>query len=224
MRIHKYLAHAGIASRRHAEELVAAGKVTVNGQPAKIGQSIDATRDTVAVDGQPVTGTSAQVYFLVNKPRFYISSASDPQGRATVLSLVPFTGHLYPVGRLDYESEGLLLLTNDGDLAYRLTHPKFEIPKTYRVQVKGRLTPARRKQLEQGVSLDGHRTAPAQIEAITQEDTRTWFDITIHEGRNRQVRRMCQAVDLPVTRLIRLKLGEYELGDLKPGEYRPINL
>lgn len=220
MRIHKFLSTAGMTSRRRAEVLVHAGKVTVNGVTATIGQVIDETKDKVVVEGREVQPQASKVYYLVNKPRFYISTVSDPQGRQTVMSLVPGTTHLYPVGRLDYESEGLMILTNDGDFAFRLTHPKFQIEKTYRVQVKGKLTPTKSARLEKGVYVDGRKTAPARIENVEIDADRTWFDITIHEGRNRQVRKMCEIVDLPVTRLIRIRLGDYELGDLKPGECR----
>lgn len=222
MRIHKFLSVAGIASRRHAEDMVRAGQVTVNGKAATIGQVIDETADRVEVEGKPVEPQSQKVYYLVNKPRFYVSTVVDPEGRKTVVSLLPGNVPVYPVGRLDYESEGLMLLTNDGDLAYRLTHPKYEVEKTYRVQVKGKLTEPKKDKLEKGVIVDGKKTAPARVEIGEKTDDRTWFDITIHEGRNRQIRKMCDAVGLGVTRLIRTHLGPYTLGDLKPGEYREI--
>lgn len=222
MRIHKFLSRAGISSRRKGEELVQRGKVLVNGLLAKIGQVIDETQDEVIVDGKKITVAQEKVSYLVNKPRFYISSVKDPEGRKTVMSLVPGASKLFPVGRLDYESEGLMLLTNDGDLAYKLTHPKFEVNKTYHVQVKGNLSDVKIKKLEYGVMIEGKKTAPAKIKNVIKEGERTWFDITIHEGRNRQIRKMGEAVHLPVTRLIRTHLGPYELGDLKPGEYKQI--
>lgn len=213
---------AGIASRRHAEDMVRAGQVTVNGKTAVIGQVIDEKRDVVKVDGKVVTGADKKVYYLLNKPRSYVSTVFDPEGRKTVLSLIPSDVQVYPVGRLDYESEGLMLLTNDGDLAYRLTHPKFEVEKTYRVQVKGVTSAVKIKKLESGIVIDGKRTSPAKIELAEKTADRSWFDITIHEGRNRQIRKMCDAVGLPVMRLIRTRLGPYTLDDLKPGEYRAV--
>lgn len=224
MRIHKFLSQAGYASRRHAEDLVRAGKVTINGKVAVIGQSVDETKDVVVAQGKEVKLQLEKVYYLVNKPRYVISSVTDPEGRKTVTSLVPFKGHLFPVGRLDFMSEGLMLLTNDGELANKLTHPKYEVEKTYHVQVKGNLTEAKKSRLEKGVVIDGSRTAPAVIENVLPEAERTWFDITIHEGRNRQIRKMCEVVDLPVMRLIRTHLGPYGLGELKPGEYRAIQI
>lgn len=219
MRIHKFMSHAGVTSRRHAEAMVGEGRVMVNGVKATIGQVIDETKDTVLVDGKPISLDQNRVYYLVNKPRLYISTVSDPEGRKTVMSLVPKGSHMFPVGRLDYESEGLMLLTNDGEFANTLTHPKYEVPKTYHVQVKGSLTTVKKSKLETGVVVEGVRTAPAVIGNVVKEAERTWFDITIHEGRNRQVRKMCEVVHLPVTRLIRTRLGPYELGTLKPGEY-----
>ena len=224
MRIHKFLSRAGISSRRKGEELVKQGKVLVNGLPAQIGQVIDETKDEVIVDGKKLKTASEKVYLLVNKPRFYVSTVSDPEGRKTVMDLVPAAQHLFPVGRLDYESEGLMLLTNDGDLAYQLTHPKFEVEKTYRVQVKGVTSAAKIKKLESGIVIEGKKTAPAKIKLAEKTIDRSWFDITIHEGRNRQIRKMCEAVGLPVTRLIRTHLGPFELGSLKPGDYKQISI
>jgi len=224
MRIHKFLSVAGVTSRRRAEELVRDGRVSVNGQKATIGQIIEEGKDEVKVGDKLISLAEEKIYYLINKPRFVVSTVSDPQGRRTVMSLVPHTHHLYPVGRLDYESEGLMLLTSDGDLAYKLTHPKFNVDKTYRVQVKGKLTPNTIGKLEKGVMVDGRKTAPAKIEVVEQTKDRTWFDITIHEGRNRQIRKMCAAVKLSVTRLIRTRLGDFELGELKPGESKRIDL
>lgn len=220
MRIHKFLSRAGVTSRRRAEQLIKDGLVSVNENPGRIGQIIDENNDCIKVSGKTIHLPATSVTYLVNKPRFVVSTVSDPQGRKTVVDLVPHTAHLYPVGRLDYESEGLMLLTSDGDLAYTLTHPKFAVPKTYRVQVKGKLNHKIRARLEKGLIIDGRRTAPAVVEPGETTPDRTWFDITIHEGRNRQIRKMCAAVNLAVTRLIRTKLGDHELGNLKPGEYR----
>lgn len=220
MRIHKYLAHAGIASRRHAEEMVSKGEVMVNGSVAKVGQVIDSDTAKVSVGGKSVAIDKVLVYYLLNKPRGVVSSVTDPDGRRTVTSLVPGGHRLYPVGRLDYDSEGLMLLTNDGDLAYRMTHPKFEIDKTYHVLVKGVMTEKSIGYLEQGVTIEGKKTAPAKVSIAESQPSNTWIDITIHEGRNRQIRKMCEAVGYPVMRLIRTHLGPWELGDISSGKFR----
>lgn len=223
MRIHKYLAHAGVASRRSAEELVSGGKVTVNGQPAKIGQVIESDTAKVTLDGKPVTLAQTLEYYLLYKPRRVLSTLADPEGRPTVASLIKSSSRLYPVGRLDYDSEGLMLLTNDGDLAYQITHPKFEIDKTYKVLLKGVISDKSVGYLESGVTIEGQKTAPAQVEVVEAQSHNTWIKITIHEGRNRQIRKMCQAVGHPVMRLIRIKLGPWELGDLKTGQYQALS-
>lgn len=222
MRIHKYLAHAGVASRRHSEELVAEGKVTVNGKVATIGQVIESDTDQVTVGGKSVKVDQVLVYYLLNKPRGVVSAVTDPEGRRTAVSLVPGGHRLYPVGRLDYDSEGLMLLTNDGDLAYKMTHPKFEIDKTYHVLVKGVMNEKTVGYLEAGVTIEGKKTAPAEVKIVEAQPNNTWIDITIHEGRNRQIRKMCEAVGYPVMRLIRTKLGPWELGDLASGKYRTL--
>lgn len=222
MRIHKYLAHAAVASRRHAEKMVAAGKVTVNGKIATVGQVIDSDTDKVTLEGKPLKIDQVLVYYLLNKPRSVVSSVSDPDGRRTVTSLLPSGHRLYPVGRLDYDSEGLMLLTNDGDLAYKLTHPKFEIDKTYRVLVKGVMTAKSVGYLESGVTIEGKKTAPAVVKIVEAQPNNTWIELTIHEGRNRQIRKMCEAVGYPVMRLIRTQLGPWELGDLPVGKYRAL--
>ena len=164
------------------------------------------------------------MYYLLNKPRSVVSAVTDEEGRRTVISLVPGGHRLYPVGRLDYDSEGLMLLTNDGDLAYKMTHPKFEIDKTYHVLVKGVMPPKAIGYLEQGVTIEGKKTAPAKVSISEAQPNNTWIDITIHEGRNRQIRKMCEAVGYPVMRLIRTHLGPWELGDIPTGKYRQIDL
>ena len=220
MRLAKYLAHAGIASRRAAEEIVRAGRVTVAGEvvtdPAR---DVDSSSG-VAVDGAPVGGAEKRVVWALNKPVGVVSTASDTHGRRTVVDIVPSGGlRLYPVGRLDADATGLLLLTNDGDLANLLTHPRHEVPKTYRVRVRGGKVPERAlRQLREGVQLDDGRTAPAQA----RQAEPGVLELTIHEGRKHQVKRMCEAVGHPVTELARVRFGPLELGELKPGRFRKL--
>jgi 23S rRNA pseudouridine2605 synthase len=220
VRLAKYLASAGIASRRAAEELVRAGRVSVAGEavldPARNVDSADA----VAVDGEPVTGVSERVVYAVNKPRGVVSTASDPQRRPTIVSLVPGPLRLYPVGRLDIDSSGLILLTNDGELAYRLTHPKFEVEKTYRaVLARPPVRDKALRSLRAGVALEDGLTAPARVRRLAPDT----IEITIHEGRNRQVKRMCEHVGHRVRQLERVSFGPLSLGDLKPGAHRQLN-
>lgn len=223
MRIHKFLSQAGVASRRASEAMVGDGIVKINGHRAKIGEIVDPEHDTVTVNERPVTAPPEYLYYLVHKPRQVVSTVKDPEGRRTVVSLVPGGSRLYPVGRLDYESEGLMLLTNDGELAHHLTHPSFEIEKTYRVLVKGVMPDKSAGYLEAGVTIEGKKTAPAKVSIVERQEHNTWLDLTIHEGRNRQIRKMCQAVGYPVLRLIRTRLGPWQLGDLPLGQYRQLD-
>jgi 23S rRNA pseudouridine2605 synthase len=220
VRLGKYLATAGVASRRGAEELVRAGRVTVAGaQVTDPARDVGAS-DRVAVDGTPVDPDRRRVVYAVNKPAGVVCTASDPQGRRTITSLVPADLRLYPVGRLDIDTTGLILLTNDGELAHRLTHPRFEVEKTYRaVLANPPLREAALRALRDGVELDDGRTAPARVRR-TAPDT---IELTIHEGRKRQVRRMCEAVGHPVRRLQRIRLGTLELGELRLGGYRRLS-
>lgn len=218
MRLVKYLAHAGVASRRAAETLIAAGRVSVDDQIVT-----DAARDVsesarVAVDGRPVGGAERRVTYALNKPVGVLSTAQDERGRATVLGLVPAQGlRLYPVGRLDADSSGLILLTNDGELANRLTHPSFEVPKTYRATLHGGALGERAlRALREGVRLDDGPTAPALVRRTGERE----IELTIHEGRNRQVRRMCEAVGHPVAELRRVRFGPLALDGLREGEHR----
>ncbi len=221
MRLQKYLADAGVASRRASEALIAEGRVTVNGKTALLGASVN-ERDLVLLDGKPVGGAETRVVLMLHKPRGVVSTANDPQGRRTVNDLVSeVPGRLYNVGRLDINSEGLLLMTNDGALAYRLTHPKFEVEKTYYAVCDGRLTAEEIARLKAGVMLEDGMSAPARIEHV--RDTArgsSSFLITIHEGRNRQIRRMLEAVGHRTLRLKRERFGPLSLGELPSGAYR----
>jgi 23S rRNA pseudouridine2605 synthase len=219
IRLQKILAQAGVGSRRVCEELIAAGRVTVNGHPARLGDRAHPDHDVIAVDGGPVATREGLVYRLLNKPAGVVTTASDPQGRPTVIDLIPPEPRVFPVGRLDAATEGLLLLTNDGALAHRLTHPSFGVEKEYLAQVKGEPSRGALRALRQGVELDDGITAPAAVSRRGPNLIR----ITIHEGRNRQVRRMCEAVGHPVVRLVRTRIGPLRTGDLRPGQHRQLS-
>jgi len=214
-KIHVVIAHAGVASRRKSEDLVAEGKVVVNGKVAQVGQRVNSVVDAISVEGVTIGSAATLVYYLLNKPVGIVSTTSDELGRPTVLTLVPKTSErLYPVGRLDIESEGLMILTNDGDFAYRYTHPKFEIEKTYHVEVAGEPTERALEHLRRGVRLKEGYTWPADVEALETNGENTWIAITIHQGWNRQVRRMLERVGYDTVRLIRVRIGEFELAQL----------
>jgi 23S rRNA pseudouridine2605 synthase len=217
-RLQKVLAQAGLGSRRACEQLVAAGRVRVNGRVATLGDRADPEHDRVEVDGVVIGVRPGLVHYLLNKPQGVVTTASDPQGRPTVLGLVPSEPRVFPVGRLDSDTEGLLLLTNDGDLAHRLTHPSFGIDKEYLANVEGSPTRGAVRRLREGVELDDGPTAPARVSVVGDHLLR----ITIHEGRNRQVRRMCEAVGYPVRRLVRLRVGPVADRGLAPGEWRAL--
>jgi 23S rRNA pseudouridine2605 synthase len=217
-RLQKVLARAGIGSRRVAENLISAKRVTVNGEVAVLGRRVDVASDVVAVDGVPIGVREGLVYYLLNKPRGVVTTASDPHAERTVVDLVPEEPRVFPVGRLDADTEGLLILTNDGDLTHRLTHPSFGVEKEYVAEVKGTPTPAEVRRLREGVDLEDGRTAPAKA-VLTPPNVLT---ITIHEGRNRQIRRMCDAVGHPVVRLVRTRIGPLVDRSLKPGTWRPL--
>lgn len=218
-RLQKVLAQRGLGSRRVSEELIAAGRVRVNGEVAILGRHVDPDTDEVDVDGVPVAVRPGLVYYLLNKPAGVVSTASDPQGRPTVTSLVPPEPRVHPVGRLDADSEGLLLLTNDGDLTFRLSHPSFGVEKEYLVMVEGTPRPGALRRLREGVDLPDGRTSPARVAAVGPGALR----ITIHEGRNRQVRRMCDVIGHPVSRLVRTRIGPIRVASLAPGEWRELN-
>jgi 23S rRNA pseudouridine2605 synthase len=221
MRLGKFLATAGVASRRASEEIVRQGRVKVNGQPVTDpARDVDDQTD-VQVDGQPLSPPTQRVVYMVNKPAGVVSTARDPQRRPTVVSLVPADARLYPVGRLDADTTGLILLTNDGPLAHRLTHPRFQVPKTYRAVVgKPPVRPAAIQALRQGVRLEDGLTAPAVAHRVVPDT----IELTIREGRKRQVKRMCEAVGHPVRTLVRVRFGPLELGGLRPGAHRRLTI
>jgi 23S rRNA pseudouridine2605 synthase len=217
-RLQKVLAQRGVGSRRACEELIAAGRVQVNGEVAALGRRVVPETDRVTVDGVPVSVEPGLVYYLLNKPPGVVSTARDTHGRPAVTGLVPPQPRVHPVGRLDADSEGLLLLTNDGDLTYRLTHPSFGVEKEYLVEVDGPPKPGTVRRLREGVDLEDGRTAPARVAVVRPNGLR----ITIHEGRNRQIRRMCAAVGHPVRRLVRTRIGPLRVAALAPGEWREL--
>ncbi|MFH1075512.1 MAG: pseudouridine synthase [Pseudomonadota bacterium] len=221
-RIQVILARAGVASRRRSEDLVRQGRVTVNGalvtQP---GFMATVGKDDIRVDGRPVSAREPKLSVMLNKPRQVVTTAFDPQGRVTVLDIVKGVNQrLFPVGRLDYETEGLLLLTNDGLFANRLQHPRYGVEKIYMAKVRGEPCPDAMDRLKNGIFIDGRMTAPARVKKIKETRLHTWIEITIHEGRNRQVRRMCEAIGHPVLRLIRIGYGPLRLGNLRPGRFK----
>ena len=218
IRLQKVLAQAGLGSRRTCEDLIERRRVRVNGEVAVLGRRVDPEVDVVEVDGTQIGVKPGLVHYLLHKPAGVITTASDPQGRPAVVDLVPPEPRVFPVGRLDGDSEGLLLLTNDGDLTHLLTHPRFGVVKTYLAEVEGEPAPATVRALREGVELDDGVTAPAQVSQPEPGVLR----ITIHEGRNRQVRRMCDAVGHPVTRLVRTRIGPLQDRRLKPGTWRAL--
>ena len=218
-RLQKILASRGICSRRKAEELIAAGRVTVNGTVAAVGQTADADADEILLDGSPLPSGGSYVYIMLHQPRGFVPTLSDEKGRANVTQLVDCGTRVYPIGRLDMDSEGLLLLTNDGDFANHLMHPKAEVDKTYEVWVTGFAAGAE-KNLERPITLDGYTIKPPKVKVLGVQGTTARIHITIHEGRNRQVRRMCQAAGVHVTRLRRIAEGPVNLGNLEKGKWR----
>jgi len=223
-RLQKYMARAGVASRRKCEEMIVAGRVRVNGEVVTaLGTKVIPGRDVVEVDGRPVDPPRRLVYYILNKPKGVISSVSDPRGRPTVVDLVNSPHRIYPVGRLDYDSEGLVLLTNDGELTYKLTHPACEVDKVYEVLVSGVPSESKLDILRRGVRLEDGLTAPARVRVLGSVPGGCILEVCIHEGRNRQVRRMMAAVGHEVRALKRVALGPLRLGDLKAGEYRQLS-
>ncbi|RLC60130.1 MAG: pseudouridine synthase [Chloroflexota bacterium] len=223
-RLQKILARAGFGSRRACEELIRQGRVAINGQVAQLGQKADPDCDRITVDGEPVRVKRRHTYIALHKPRGVLSDEGDGSGSLpTVRDLVPLPGHLFPVGRLDLRSEGLILLTDDGDLTHRLTHPRFGHEREYRVLVEGEPDKATLRKWRRGVFLDGRRTAPAEVTITGREKGRTWLRVVLREGRKRQVRRVAAMLGHPVQRLIRVRIGPLRLGDLKPGQWRRLS-
>jgi len=224
-RLQKVLAQAGVASRRQSEELIVQGRVEVNGKKiTELGTKVNPQEDIILVDGKPINQEEEKVYFLLNKPAGYISSAKDPEGRPTVLDFFSSVRQrIYPVGRLDYDTEGLILLTNDGELTHALTHPSHEISKVYLARVEGVPQKETLRQFARGLQLEDGITAPAKIFIQDISKGKALLEIEIHEGRNRQVRRMCEAIGHPVVYLKRTKVGPLELGDLPRGHFRPLS-
>lgn len=221
-RLQKILSKAGITSRRKAEGLILQGRVSVNGKIVReLGTKAVLGRDEIRVDGKTIKPESEGVVLALFKPRRCVTTLHDPQGRRTVADFVnKFPMRLYPVGRLDYDAEGLLLLTNDGELAHRLQHPRYKVPKTYLVKVRGQPPAEALASLQQGVNLEDGITAPAELIVVEDDQKATWLSLTLREGRKHQVKRMCAAVGHPVLRLRRTKVGPIELDDLRPGEIR----
>lgn len=222
MRINKYLAECGVASRRGCDKLIEEGRVTVNGKMAALGDDI-AGGEEICVDGVPVSHGEKHSYYLLNKPKGYVCTVRDDKGRKTVMELLPpDAGRVFPVGRLDYDTEGMLLLTDDGDLTFRLTHPKNEVPKTYLVKIEKGITDAELNRLRAGVEIDGVLTGKSKVKVIETDKAFTKLQVTITEGRNRQVRKMFEAVGKQVVFLKRIRIGEMRLGSLPRGKVRKL--
>jgi 23S rRNA pseudouridine2605 synthase len=220
-RLQKILARAGYGSRRSCEDLISAGRVRVYGQVAGLGDKADAAQDQITVDGRPVKGAEELIYVALYKPRGVISTVTDPDLRTAVRDLVPVEGTLYPVGRLDFDSEGLILMTNDGDLANRLTHPRYEHEKEYRVLVATHPDGEQLAKWRRGLVLeDGFKTAPADVFVVSKYGKGTWLNVILKEGYKRQIREMGKVTGLPVVRIVRVRIGDLRLGNLKPKEWR----
>lgn len=221
-RLQKWLAHCGYGSRRVCEQLIQQGRVQINGAIATLGAKVDPQRDTITVDGKRVQPPQELVYLMLHKPRGYVTTRKDPHAPRTVMELLKDAPpNLFPIGRLDADSEGLLLFTNDGEFANRLMHPRYKLPKTYRVWVRGKPSERALKQLREGVPLDDGTTAPAQVKLIRTENGQSLLEIVLYEGRKRQIRRMCEVVGHPVQRLKRIAIGDLRLPrDLPSGKWR----
>ena len=222
-RLQKFMAESGVASRRKSEELILSGAVSVNGEVVTdMGIKIDTERDIVCVNGEIIKLTERKLYYIINKPEGYVSTAKDQFGRPNVCELVKVDERLYPVGRLDYDSQGLLILTNDGDLTFHLTHPKHEVPKEYSAKLEGEAGDREVKRFEAGIDIGGYITQPAKMEIVRVKDGNTIARVVIKEGKNRQIRKMCDALGHKVLSLKRTAIGELKLEDLKTGDYREL--
>jgi len=219
-RLQKAMAAAGVASRRASEELIAEGRVTVNGEVAELGRKVDPASDDIRVDGERINADPDKVYVLLNKPRGVVTTVDDPEGRPTVIDLVNLPMRLYPVGRLDLDTEGLLLLTNDGDLTHDLLHPSRQVPRTYVVLVPGPFKRSAVQELLDGVELDDGTARPTSVEVLEEQRNKALVQVVMTEGRKREVRRMFAAIGHPVERLARVAFGGVELGDLRQGNWR----
>lgn len=223
IRLQKYLSECGVASRRKAEELILNRKVKVNGRYATIGDKINPKKDTVTVSGKKIVRNKKKYYVLLHKPRGFITTMSDEMERKCVAQLVDdIPERVYPVGRLDKDSEGMLLMTNDGEFANAMTHPKKHVPKTYRVTVREKINENQLNQLTEAMIIDGYKTMPAEVHVVKREDTRTVLEIILYEGRNRQIRKMCESVGLTVIRLKRTAVGSIKLGMVPQGKWRDL--
>jgi len=222
IRLNKFLAQAGVASRREVDKMIAEGKIKVNGQVVKeLGSKIDDEKDRVEVEGKRVEREEGLIYLMINKPPGYLVTLKDHFQRPTIQQLLPsLKKRVFPVGRLDYDSSGLLLMTNDGELAYRLTHPRFKVPKAYLVKVNGEPDPSGLTRLEKGIYLDGKKTAPAKVAQLKGDPKKSLFKLEIYEGRKREVKRMFQAIGHKVLQLQRTSFGDLRLGSLKAGKWR----
>jgi 23S rRNA pseudouridine2605 synthase len=222
MRLQRAIAQAGLASRRAAEEMIRQGRVVVNGRVVReLGTKVDLKHDTILVDRTPLSSISQKIYLLLYKPCNYVTTARDPQGRRTVMDLIEKSSvRLFPVGRLDYDAEGLIVLTNDGDLAHRLQHPRYGVLKTYQVKVKGHPQGTELNALRTGVRLDEGKTAPAEVDIIRILPQSSWLKVVLHQGWYRQIKRMCEAVGHPVLKIKRIRYGPLQVGKLTPGAYR----
>jgi 23S rRNA pseudouridine2605 synthase len=226
VRLQKILSAAGVASRRAAEKLIVEGRVSVNGETtSELGTRADPDADDIRVDGRRIAKPRRR-YIALHKPRGYVTTRSDPEHRPTVLDLLGLKEYVYPIGRLDYDSEGLLLLTNDGEFAERLMHPRYGVEREYEARVRGVPEPAALRRLAQGVRIEGRRTAPADVRLVETgrgaRGDQSIISVVLHEGRTRQVRKMCAAIGHPVVRLRRVRVGSIRLGTLKPGEFREL--
>ncbi|MDO4743399.1 MAG: pseudouridine synthase [bacterium] len=223
-RIQKFLSQSGVVSRRNAEKMILEGRIKINGRPAKIGDKVDPIRDKVVVGGKRVVPTKNKVYIMLHKPRGFVTTLSDEQGRKCVADLVVDAGvRLFPVGRLDRNSEGLLFMTNDGDFSNILTHPSHHVKKIYRVTVRQNVSDEQLIKMKEGVVIDGVRTLPCEISILSSESNRTVMRFEIVEGRNRQIRKMCESVGLEVIRLKRTEIAGVKLGMLPQGRWRDLN-